>query len=66
MFRLFDKDNKGLSIDQFEEICENLGIYLSKHQLHQFFLRGSKDGKFINFQDFATVMGNKDKNETDK
>jgi Ca2+-binding EF-hand superfamily protein len=49
MFQLFDKDNKGLSADQFEEICENLGIYLSKQQLHQWFLRGSKDGKYINF-----------------
>ena len=56
IFQLFDKDNKGITIDQFEEICESLDIYLSKQHLHQFFLRGSKDGKVINFHDFASVM----------
>ena len=56
IFQLFDKDNKGITIDQFEEICESLDIYLSKQNLHQFFLRGSKDGKVINFHDFANVM----------
>ena len=40
----------------FEEICESLDIYLSKPVLKQFFLRASKDGKVINFQDFAAVM----------
>ena len=30
IFQLFDKDNKGITIDQFEEICESLDIYLSK------------------------------------
>lgn len=56
IFQLFDKDNKGITIDQFEEMCESLDFYLSKKQLNQFFLRGSKDGKVINFQDFAAIM----------
>jgi len=37
MFKLFDKDDKGLSIESFKELSESLGIYLSKEQLALFF-----------------------------
>ena len=59
MFQLFDKENKGLSIESFRELSESLGIYLSKEQLALFFQRASKDNKFINFHDFVEKMEKK-------
>ena len=61
---LFNKNNdsRGITIDEFEDLCDNLGLFLTKQKLGEFFAAASGDSKHITFKDFATVMRNDNEN----
>jgi Ca2+-binding EF-hand superfamily protein len=54
---LYDKERKGsLDFKTFTEVCEDLGVYLSKNEMVKFFKAASEDGKSVSFNDFAKTM----------
>ena len=55
---LFNKNNdpRGINFEEFGELCESLGIHITKQKVEEFFTAASKDNVHITFNDFAAVM----------